>query len=268
MILPTKLRSLFRRVEYHGGVLTGRQDPLVPPDWLRGVGGGFEKMGEKFFRFFVDYGGLAPDERVLDVGCGTGRMARPLTKYLTSGTYDGIDIVEPSIKWCQRAYRKHPNFQFHFTDIYNKMYNPAGKHLAAQYRFPFGDGSFDFVFLTSVFTHMLPADVENYLAEVARCLSPGGRRFATFYLHSPAALGHAQQSGQRLTFAHELDGCRVQNPAVPEEAVAYPEPWVRALFRRHGLTIPGPVRHGLWGGNPEAVTDQDIIIAGKPAPSA
>lgn len=264
MSIRSKLRSIYLRVEYHGGILAGRRDPLVAPDWLHGVGGAFEKMGEKFFRFFVNYGGLGPHERVLDVGCGTGRMARPLARYLETGTYDGIDIVEPSIRWCQKVYRRrHPNFRFHFTDIYNKMYNPAGKHRASEYRFPFDEASFDFAFLTSVFTHMLPPDVENYVSEVARCLRPGGRCFATFYLHTPAALRHAQESGQQFTFTHDLGGCRVHNPSVPEEAVAYDESYVRDLFERNGLAVAGPVRHGAWSGNPEAETFQDIVIGVK-----
>src|SRR5205807_8842570 len=104
---------------------------------------------------------------MLDVGSGTGRMARPLTRYLKGGSYEGIDIVARSVQWCQRTYAsRYPNFRFHFADIYNKVYNPDGKHKASEYRLPFETSSFDFFFLTSVFTHMLPQDMEHYLSEV------------------------------------------------------------------------------------------------------
>jgi hypothetical protein len=36
--------------------------------------------------------GLQPDGYVIDVGCGSGRLAKPLSSYL-SGKYLGIDIV-------------------------------------------------------------------------------------------------------------------------------------------------------------------------------
>ena len=42
--------------------------------------------------------GLKPEHRVLDIGCGVGRVALPLTRYLTSGTYDGFDIVKRWIR--------------------------------------------------------------------------------------------------------------------------------------------------------------------------
>ena len=49
-----------------------------------------------------------PGERVLDVGCGIGRMARPLAGYLTGdGSYDGFDVNREGIRWCTRRYRRH-----------------------------------------------------------------------------------------------------------------------------------------------------------------
>ena len=45
--------------------------------------------------------------------------------------------------------------------IYNKKYNPAGKCKWSEYGFSFETQSFDSVFLTSVFTHMLPQDMDN-----------------------------------------------------------------------------------------------------------
>src|SRR5437660_12267383 len=115
-------------------------------------------------------------------------MARPLTKYLKGGSYEGIDIVARSVQWCQRTYAsRYPNFRFHFADIYNKVYNPDGKHQASEYRLPFETSSFDFVFLTSVFTHMLPQYMEHYLSEVVRVLKPSNRCLITYFLINAAA---------------------------------------------------------------------------------
>lgn len=259
------LRRAYDFLDYNVGVRTGRLDPLVPPCWLHSVGGGdYTQIGEGFFRHFVDLGGLKPHERVLDVGCGTGRMARPLTGYLEGGSYDGIDIVAPSIEWCQKVYsRRHSNFHFHFADVYNEAYNPAGRHRAAEYRFPFETESFDFVFLTSVFTHMLPTDVENYLSEVARVLKRGGRCLITYFLLNSDSLRLIEEKASIFNFEHEAQGFRMQDKDVPERAIAYEEGRILALYEKHGLTISEPIHYGSWCGRKDGLSSQDILVASK-----
>lgn len=100
--LRTPLRSLYYSLKYSVGVRVCGRDPLIPPGSLHFAGSPeFKEIGEEFFRYFRDLGGLQPDDHVLDVGSGTGRMARPLTAFLEAGSYDGIDIVAESIRWCQ-----------------------------------------------------------------------------------------------------------------------------------------------------------------------
>ena len=139
-------------------------------------------MDKEFFQYFVQLGGLKPDENVLDVGCGIGRMAVPLTKYL-KGVYEGFDIGPEAIKWCQdNISRRYPKFYFQVADVFNEKYNPGGKYKASEYKFPYDNDAFDFVYLTSVFTHMLPHDMENYLSEISRVLRNNGRCLITYYL--------------------------------------------------------------------------------------
>src|SRR5262249_46340342 len=84
-----------------GAVAVEDMAALVPPrDLELSVGGEFRAVGDEFFAYFVDLGRLRPTDRVLDVGCGIGRMAVPLTRYLTAaGRYDGFDITARSIAW-------------------------------------------------------------------------------------------------------------------------------------------------------------------------
>lgn len=138
--------------------LLGRRDDLTPPQRTLFVGGyaDFKGVGEEFLRYFVELGGLKPHERVLDVGCGIGRMAVPLTTYLDkNGSYEGFDIVADGIHWCRKKITpKYPHFRFHLADVFNEKYNPHGRYRASEYHFPYERESFDFVFLTSVFTHI------------------------------------------------------------------------------------------------------------------
>src|SRR5439155_26776504 len=134
-------------------------------------------IGDRWVQTFIRLVGLQPHERVLDLGCGIGRMAVALTRYLDHrGSYEGLDIVEAGIKWCTKHVTpRFPSFRFQLADVFNSHYNPKGKFKPSEYRLPYQADDFDFVFLTSVFTHMFAPEVENYLSEVHRVLRPGGR---------------------------------------------------------------------------------------------
>lgn len=273
-LIPPRLRPpagrVYHYLDYHIGKRIGWRDPLLPPYWLHSVGGSpfdlkdFKAIGEEFFKIFVTIGQLQPYERVLDVGSGTGRMARPLTKYLTTGSYEGFDIVAASVKWCRRTYaRRHPNFHFSFSDIYNRHYNPFGKCKACEYRFPFDDSTFDFVFLTSVFTHMLPQDMENYFAEIVRILKPGGRCLITYFLLNTESLELLVAKVSHRTFNYDLPGCHVENADVPETAVAYDESVIRSLCSKYDLNLLEPIYFGSWCGRKNGLSYQDIIVVTK-----
>lgn len=147
-------------------------------------GGDFKQTGNDFRKLFIELGGLKPTHRVLDIRCGIGLMASPLTTYLKNGgTYQEFDIVKDGIDWCQaNITSRFPNFRFQVADIHNDHYNPSGRYPAIEYKFPFPNNEFDFSFLTSVFTHMPTAEVEQYVHEIGRVLKPGGKCLSTFFL--------------------------------------------------------------------------------------
>lgn len=279
---PAVVKLLNTFVEYNSHIipdtlerLTGKRDALTPPRWMNFVGDGdFKQIGEEFFHYFVDLGHLKPNEKVLEVGCGIGRMAIPLMDYLTGGgSYDGFDIVPRGIHWCRKKItRRSPNFRFQLADIYNYGYNPTGTLRAAEYRFPYRDGSFDFVFLTSVFTHMLPPDMEHYLSEIHRVLRKGGRCFITFFLLNSESMALVEAAASAIDFKYEMEkyagfaGCceyRISDPYVPEAAVAYPEAYIKSLFKKCGFELSCPVRCGSWSGRESYLSFQDILMAVK-----
>lgn len=245
--------------------VVGRHDPLVPPRWLNYTGfRGFREGGAAMLGLFRELGGLQPSHRVLDIGCGMGRMAVGLTTYLTAGSYEGIDIVPSGVRWCGKHITpSYPQFRFQCADIYNKEYHPKGSQSASDYRFPYHNQEFDFVFLLSVFTHMLPADVDHYVAEISRMLKPGGVCWTTYFLLNDEVRQAMKQGATAIQFNHERAGYCTSDPITPETAVAYEEADIRQLLKRHSLDL-GAVHRGIWSGRKDERSYQDIVLAIKP----
>lgn len=249
---------------------------LVPPPELQAlIGGGYRGTGPEFLKYFRELCDLRPDAKVLDVGCGSGRMAVPLASYLNEhGAYEGFDVSRPAIEWCvDNITSRFPNFHFQVADVANPTYNAGARHKAGDYVFPYADDYFDLVFLTSVFTHMLPVDMEPYLAQVSRVLKPGGRCLITFFLLNPESrqlmISHAETyftPDLYLSFRHEVaPGCQAVNPNHPEDALAYDETYMRELFAKYRLAIAEPIHYGSWCGRQQYLSLQDIVVAVKNA---
>ncbi len=248
--------SLRLRIADAADAMLGRRDQLTPPRRLRGFVGDsdFQETGEELVGRLHQLAGLTASDRVLDVGCGIGRIARVLVPELRPpGSYDGFDVVAEAIAWCQERYRETAvPFRFAHADIQNTVYNPSGTGSASRYRFPYADASFDLVVATSVFTHLLGDAADRYLAEVARVLVSGGRLFATWLLLAPG-----RSVGVPL---HEAGAARVFDPAAPEAAAAYDEGWVRERLTTHGLALREPIHWGTWAGG-AGISYQDLIVA-------
>jgi SAM-dependent methyltransferase len=241
-------------------------DPLLPPRHLLDfVGGGdFLAQGALHRDFFIRYGGLRPTDRVLDVGCGIGRMALPLTTYLEpEATYDGFDIVPEAIAWCQGAITpRFPNFRFHHADIANTTYNPRGRLRAEDYRFPFADGAFDLQLSTSVFTHLRRAALAHYLAEIARTLAPGGRSLNTIFLLDSFAADSVAAGRASQDFRYLLpEGGRAVSRVDPEKAIAFELDDFVAMLAAVDLVLVEPILWGGWSARQGAVAYQDMVVA-------
>lgn len=242
---------------------------LCPPaDLVRYVGSPdaeqFLAVGREFNQYFRDFAGLQPGDRVLDLGCGCGRMAIPMTEYLgPDGRYDGLDISRDCIAWASAEITgRFPNFHFHHADIRNTMYNPTGAIAPHEFRLPFGDETFDVVVLASVFTHLLPRSLERFLGEIARVTKLGGRNLISYFVMTPERDRACRDGLATFQFAHARDGVRVQYADHPEYAVAYPRQTVERLYRRYGLELTGPIRYGTWGGG-DGLSFQDIVVGRK-----
>lgn len=241
----------------------------------------FYKHGEDYFRFFKQFCNLQPNDKVLDVGCGIGRMAVPLTKFLTEGEYYGFDVMPYAIKWARKEISsRYPNFHFKLVDVYNKEYNPKGKIHTTSFKFPFPDENFTFVFLTSVFTHMQKASVEHYFSEIARVLKKGGRTLITWFLLNQESLQLIKAGRDIPVWSSHLPvkarkhapkttmNIRVTpisytiNRKTPEKALGYHERYIKELYQKNMFEITG-IYYGSWAGRKKFLHIQDVVTAVK-----
>jgi len=126
----------------------------------RAVGGGYELFGN-IEAALLKKVGLADGMRLVDMGCGSGRLASVLHAKMRI-SYVGIDIVQ---KLLDYAKSKAPTFEF---------------ILHRGLSIPQPDGSADMVSAFSLFTHLMHAESYAYLEECVRILKPGGKVVFSF----------------------------------------------------------------------------------------
>jgi SAM-dependent methyltransferase len=128
---------------------------------------GFENVGKKvaldIYSAVNAHLELKAPLRILDFGCGCGRVLSYMKEIAPHAIFHASDIDEEAIDWCRGNYRGEvQSGRFIFT--VNRDLPPL----------PFDRGYFDFVYGISVFTH-LPEDLQlEWLGELNRITRPGG----------------------------------------------------------------------------------------------
>lgn len=162
-------------------------DLVLPPVKLRWGGPRYRddevyiNSGRANARMLGRVAGLEPTARVLDVGCGPGRLLTGLlAEFGSIGAYLGIDVNRPVIDWAaENLADRDKGVDFRHIDVPNERYNQKGS--ASSARLPIDDERFDTIVLLSVFSHMWLQDIEAYCREFTRVLAPGGRVFLTAF---------------------------------------------------------------------------------------
>jgi SAM-dependent methyltransferase len=125
------------------------------------VGGDYDAVGPGLAEL-LRAEGLADGTSLLDLGCGSGRLAHALGSRVRIG-YLGLDVVPELLAYART--RCPPDYQFEVN---------TGLSL------PAADASFDMACAFSVFTHLQHEETFSYLEELARVLKPGGRLVFSF----------------------------------------------------------------------------------------
>lgn len=254
-MLPVDLLVLLR----HGGRPRYAGIALPLPGEVFTGGGDFLSNGLLFKSHFIALAGLRPDERVLDIGSGLGRMAIPLTDYLTRpNAYEGFDVVREAVDLCtHRITSRYPGFRFTWVPLHNDLYTGGGAR-ASEFTFPYPDADFDFAWATSVFTHMDRNEVARYLAETRRVMRPGGRFLATFFLMDSQA--EASSQGGPYEFKVQRDGVWFMDADVISANVAFSPEDVEAMAKAAGWSSV-EVHFGRWSGRGAPTLDfQDVVL--------
>ncbi|MDO3381075.1 class I SAM-dependent methyltransferase [Gilvimarinus algae] len=144
----------------------------------------FLYIGSAWTQLSMQYTTNCTNPRVLDIGCGVGKMARHFC-LLPQLEYIGFDIYWPAIEWCQYHFKKvyGNRFNFHHFDGISHMYNPKGRVPTRDFIFPCQNGSIDLAIGASILTHLYEGDISHYLKQTAASLSPNG--VAIFSTHTP-----------------------------------------------------------------------------------
>ena len=127
------------------------------------------------------HAGLTRESRLLDWGCGAGRLAVGIRQSLGHvRDYHGVDIQPTLLTWAQ-DHLTDEHTRFTLVDARNERYNPDG---TPTYDIPAETGSVDVLYAYSVFSHMLEADVRGYARTIASCLAPHGRAVMTAFVEN------------------------------------------------------------------------------------
>jgi SAM-dependent methyltransferase len=138
-------------------------DQTSDPNWfvrfLDGTRGGAKKAAESNPRQFFAFMDIQEGYRILDIGCGTGDLTKPLAQLVGHGEVVGVDFSATMIaEASQRAHNSDLPLRFEVGDV---------QHM----NFP--DNSFDRSYASAVFQHI--EDPRQGLSEMIRVTKPGGR---------------------------------------------------------------------------------------------
>ncbi len=129
------------------------------------VGGNYVEVGETLRKRLVRFG-LKTGDYLIDVGCGSGRVATALTRSPLGKelSYLGLDVVPAMLDFAREKCQR-PDWRF---------------ELATEPKIPERDNCADFVCFFSVFTHLMQEESFLYLREARRVLKPGGLIAASY----------------------------------------------------------------------------------------
>jgi SAM-dependent methyltransferase len=186
------------------------------------------------------------NSNIVEIGCGYGRKAVTLRDFSVQGRrfegqYVGIDIDQELLDFASSHFPKD-QFRFLKSPHVSKTYqDPAlGRSKSESvsrdtqlFQSEILSGTQDFVYSTSLFTHLLEPDLVDYLKLSYRVLRPGGTMLMNYFCMDHMNKHHLL--GERWTFQHRMGAAYVESVKYPEAAVAYEKAHIESLCRDIGF---------------------------------
>jgi SAM-dependent methyltransferase len=268
-IHPATILLFFKQLYYlpidSYDYITGKRPFGVPPRGKTGiVHSEYVKAGKKYLTYFQEFAGLQQHHSVLDVRCGIGLMAVPLTHFLNEkGSYHGFDTSKIDINWCNKNISaKYPNFHFQYSGIDYQPNKTVDETDASNFIFPYDDAKFDFVCLTSVFTQMMPAEVEHYINETGRVMKPGATSLISLFIVNCESEDLMIKQPTQMNFPFNKGFYRLHSLQAENKQVAYDEEWLLEKLSKAGLKMEG-IKYGKWCGRKNFLDYKDLLICVK-----
>lgn len=205
------------------------------------------------------------DLRLLDVGCGTGKLAIAAEAVLgPGGRYTGIDVRSEDIAFCRRHYPA-PRFEFYDLPARNALYRPDGE--AALPAWPLPDRAVDVITAVSVWTHLQEGDAKFYFVEIGRVLRPGGVALITFFLLDERYIRVvAAGTAGRFLFDRSCTGSGEWRypswASVPEQQIGLTPKALLVLADTASLSLERTYQ-GSWKDEPGPYF-QDVVVLRRP----
>lgn len=214
----------------------------------------FFEVGQQLCNYFSQIARIQKNFSVLEIGCGAGSLALAFSKYLSGGSYYGIDNDRNCIDWCRsKIALSYSHAHFHCLQM-------ESKHQAM--KLPYDNKSMDFVFSTALFSSLNSDDIKIYLMEMSRVLKDGGKCIILYFLWNPfiAVLFKENRSG--LKIIENLGEYRNICNSLREKVISFSESNVIQWHENNKLSIE-EIIYGSWSSNSTNNFYQDIVVSIK-----
>jgi SAM-dependent methyltransferase len=238
-----------------------------------------ELIGDICTSFLLRHIPINGGERVLDFGCGIGRVALALLRQRPNIALTGIDIVPRLTEFCGETFTAHfPHVNFELLADRNEHYERF-KHdaplrsnvtsprshidLIANY-----GGRFDVAYAFSVLTHTDVGDFVDVLRLVKALLKPTGSFLFTAFALTPYSRQQIANKATKFPLIecgqYEQDGdVYIGNMADRLVFVGYDIRRIETMIWEAGL-VSRVVEYGDWRGDKISQCFQDIFVCHRP----
>lgn len=248
-LLADKCRFYLHKIKYRKNISAffkaNKGVPMPPAYYIyetyrlnyHGYYYGGKETAQEFAEIFAKYVDTTYC-RILDWGCGPGRIVRHLPEILSTSEVYGSDYKKEYIDWCSSNLKN-------ITFITNELAPPIN----------FQDYFFDVIYGISIFTHLSEEMHFAWAKELIRILKPGG----ILYLTMQGEVFRAKLiDADKLTFDKGQLVCQTTSKEGHRTYVAFQPPvFVKGLFHSASEIIHFP------GTDNRGMLSQDVWIIRK-----